>query len=101
MTKKELVEQLNAYADDDEIFVWFEDEYGPWIVDIKKVGDASQDTCDSHFEVLQDGKWVKWDETKGHPGRMPNSYKPGQFKQVIDRTWTRTEHCIITPRWSE
>ena len=31
MTKKELVEQLNAYADDDEIFVWFEDEYGNMI----------------------------------------------------------------------
>ncbi len=95
MTKKELVALLNAnYKDDDEVLVGYQDEYASWIVPIKEIGDMSHEACETHFEVCENGKWVRWEDNQGHPANAQNGFQPWQWRPIIDRAYTETLRCL-------
>lgn len=93
MTRKELVEQLTAnFAEDEEVFVKYDDDQGVCVDPIKGIEEVSEDYCKTHYEVEKDGKWVMWDK-KGHPTHYGVPYAKSRI--VVDRKWTETKRCII------
>ena len=93
MTKKELVELLNKnFKDDEEVFVKHEDDQGTCVGGIEKIEDVSQKFIKHHFEVLKNGKWVKW-KSMFHP--FCHTSNRNEWREIIDREWVDTKKCII------
>lgn len=95
MIKKELVELLNTnFADNDEVFVRYDDDQGECIGDIKSVEDVTQNFLERHFYVLNPvtNEWELWPRGDEHPSH--HGYKVGQYREIIDREWSITKKCI-------
>lgn len=95
MTKKELVELLNAnFADNDEVFVHYEDDQGECVDGIKAVEDVTQNFLKRHFQVLNHatGEWKDWPH-EDHP--TYHGYKYREYREIIDREWSETKKCLI------
>ena len=96
MTKKELIALLNAnFADNDEVFVAYEDKYwgGNCLCDIDSIKDQRFERCSFHYEIMRDGKWGKSEDEKN---RNPYAIGfMGDCKQVIDREWSVMKRCLV------
>lgn len=94
MTKKELVELLNAnFADNEEVFVRYDDDQGECVGEIKSVEDVTQNFIKRHFQVLNPitDEWEVWPR-EDHP--TYHGYKNGEYREIIDREWSETKKCI-------
>lgn len=94
MTKKELVELLNAnFADNDEVFVRYEDDQCERVGGIKSVEDVTQNFIKRHFQVrnFSTNKWEVW-HGEDHPAC--HGYEYGTYREIVDRTWSETKKCI-------
>ena len=93
MTKKELVKLLNEnFADDEEVFVRYDDDQGECVDKIREVNEVTQTFIEKHYNVLIGGKWVRWDKGMQHPSYF--GYKDREWEEVIDREWQETKKCI-------
>lgn len=95
MTKKELVELLNAnFADNDEVFVRYEDNQGECVGGIKSVEDVTQNFIKRHFQVFNPiiNGWEDWKRGKDHP--IYHGFKCGEWREIVDREWSETKKCI-------
>lgn len=92
MTRKKLVELLSAnYAEDEEVFVKYEDDQGICVDGIASVEDVTQTFCAGYYEVKVNGEWVNAKE---------NGYKIFNFARE-DIRWVNqgeynvTKKCIV------
>lgn len=93
MTKKELVKLLNEnFADDEEVFMRYDDEQSECVTEIREVREVIQTFIENHYNVLIGGKWVRWDKGMQHPSRF--GYKAGEWEEVIDHKRQETKKCI-------
>lgn len=93
MTKKELVELLNAnFADGDEVFVRYEDDHDECVGSIDCIKDITQNFVETHCEVLKDGTWTRWENKYAHPTYL--GFREGEWRRVFDREWSETKRCI-------
>ena len=92
MTRKELVKLLeSSYAEDDEVYVRYEDDQGDECVDnVKGIGDVTQTCSIGHYEVRNaDGDWLEigcddvW------------NYARECVRHVTDSEYDVTRKCII------
>lgn len=95
MTKKELVELLNAkFADDEEVFVRYDDDQGECVGEIKSVEDVTQNFIKRRFQVLNPAtnEWEDWPRGDEHP--TYHGYKREECRVIVDREWSETKKCI-------
>lgn len=93
MTRKELVDLLVAnYAEDDEVYVCYEDDQGECVDKVKGVEDVTQTHCNGHYEVRKD-KDSEW-ETLGEDDSIWN-YSRECVRYVTDERYDVTRKCIM------
>lgn len=92
MTKKELIAFLNAnFADNDEVFVMYEDDHGECVASIDSIRDVKECFQKDHFEVMENGNWIRWENPFVHPSAH---FRHGKWRRVLDREWSITKKCI-------
>lgn len=93
MTRKELVDLLVAnYAEDDEVYVRYEDDQGECVDKVKGVRDVTQTHCNGHYEVRKD-KDSEW-ETLGEDDSIWH-YCRDCVRYVTDEEYDVTRKCIV------
>lgn len=93
MTRKELVDLLVAnYAEDDEVYVRYEDDQGECVDKVKGVEDVTQTHCNGHYEVRKD-KDSEW-ETLGEDDSIWH-YSRDCVRYVTDEEYDVTRKCIV------
>lgn len=93
MTRKELVDLLVAnYAEDDEVYVRYEDDQGECVDKVKGVEDVTQTHCNGHYEVRNGigGNWTRLAE-----GDSIWNYFEECVRHVTDETHEVTRKCIM------
>ena len=93
MTRKELVDLLVAnYAEDDEVYVRYEDDQGECVDKVKGVEDVTQTCCNGHYEVKNENgsEWRKLAE-----GDSIWYYPRDCVRYVTDETYDVTRKCIM------
>lgn len=91
MTRKELVDLLVAnYAEDDEVYVSYEDEHGECVDTAKGVGEVTQTPCNGHYEVRNGEEWTRLAE-----GDSIWNYSRECVRYVTDERREVTRKCIL------
>lgn len=91
MTRKELVDLLVAnYAEDDEVYVCYEDDQGECVDMAKCVEDVTQTTCNGHYEVRNGEEWTRLAE-----GDSIWNYSRECVRYVTDERREVTRKCIM------
>ena len=93
MTRKELVDLLVAnYAEDDEVYVRYEDDQGECVDKVKGVEDVTQTCCNGHYEV-RNGVGEEW--TRLAEGDSIWNYSRECVRYVTDYDYDVTRKCIM------
>ena len=93
MTRKELVDLLVAnYAEDDEVYVRYEDDQGECVDKVKGVEDVTQTCGKGHYEV-RSGIGEDW--TRLAEGDSVWNYSRECVRYVTDETHNETRRCIV------